>query len=414
MKRFLFTCSFSFFLAFGFPEEIKAQKDSSRVDTLVQRDSSQQKLNMDAVYNRPFLSIGKSPVAVGGYAEANIQHVTNDGIPSGFSFQARRFTLFLSSTVTRKIKFLTEIEFEDGTKEINIEFAACDFEFHPQLNFRAGIVMMPIGGFNQNHDGPRWDFVDRPLVSTTLIPATLSNAGMGLHGKFYFGKLTLGYEAYLSNGFDERIISNPSNRTSLAAGKINPLRFEESNSGTPMASGKLAIRNRKIGELGISCMTGIYNRFKTDGIKTMSPQRASVFALDFNTSLFYKKLDLVAELAQVRVDVPSTYIQDYGSLQHGAFVDLIYCLVQKPMLGWQNARINAGVRLEYVDYNLGVFRETQTRIGDEIFAFVPTLSFRPGGSTVLRLNYRYAEHKDLLNNPASNAMTFQFGFSSYF
>jgi len=62
----------------------------------------------------------------------------------------RRLTLFVSSSISKRIKFLTEIEFEDGTKEINIEFASVDFEFAPLLNFRGGIVMNPIGAFNQN------------------------------------------------------------------------------------------------------------------------------------------------------------------------------------------------------------------------------------------------------------------------
>ena len=39
----------------------------------------------------------------------------------------------------KRIKFLTEIEFEDGAKEINIEFASVDFEFAPLAKFRGGI-----------------------------------------------------------------------------------------------------------------------------------------------------------------------------------------------------------------------------------------------------------------------------------
>jgi len=81
---------------------------------------------MDAIYNLPFLSLGKSPIAIGGYLEANTQYAQTDGISDGFSFQMRRTTLFLSSTIARNIKFLSEIEFEDGTKEINIEYAAID------------------------------------------------------------------------------------------------------------------------------------------------------------------------------------------------------------------------------------------------------------------------------------------------
>ncbi|MDO8991685.1 MAG: hypothetical protein Q7U83_01385, partial [Daejeonella sp.] len=34
------------------------------------RDSTRIKLNMDAVYDRPFLQAAKLPVALGGYAEA--------------------------------------------------------------------------------------------------------------------------------------------------------------------------------------------------------------------------------------------------------------------------------------------------------------------------------------------------------
>lgn len=192
---------------------------------------------MDAVYNRPFLSVGKLPIAIGGYVEANTEYAATDGVSNGFSFQARRLTLFFSSTIA-KTKVFSELEFEDGVKEINIEFAAMDIEFHPLLNLRAGILMNPIGGFNQNHDGPRWDFIDRPISATQIIPSTLSNVGFGFHGKYYFNRWIFGYEAYLTNGFDDQIISNSLNRTSLAEGKHNPERFIKSNSGLPMFTGK--------------------------------------------------------------------------------------------------------------------------------------------------------------------------------
>jgi hypothetical protein len=371
-------------------------------------------MNMDATYNRPFLSVGKLPIAIGGYAEANLQHSITDGIGQGVSFQARRFTLFFSSTIAQKIKFLSELEFEDGTKEINIEFAACDFEFHPLLNFRGGIIMNPIGAFNQNHDGPKWDFIDRPLVSTTLIPSTLSNAGFGFHGKYFSRHLIVGYEIYATNGFDERIVSNNSNRTSLAAGKINPFRFEESSNGSPMMTGKIALRNRKIGELGISYLTGVYNQFNVDGFKVDSKRSASIFAIDFNTSLFKDRFFITGELAQLVVDIPSTYIQNYGTKQQGAFLDLIATVVQRPIAGWERAKFNAGIRIEYVDYNQGRFRETNESIGDQQWALVPTIAFRPNGNTVIRMNYRFIEETDLLNTPKSYSSVFQFGISTYF
>ncbi len=391
----------------------KAQTDTS-LFRRIPADTSKQKLNMDAVYNRPFLTAGKLPVALGGYLEANSQYGATDGITDGLSFQMRRMTLFFSSTIAKKIKFFSELEFEDGTKEINLEFAAMDMEFHPLVNLRGGIVLNPIGAFNQNHDGPRWEFIDRPLSATTIIPSTLSNVGFGLHGKYFTRGWVLGYEAYLTNGFDDRIIANDQNRTSLAAGKINPDRFEESNSGEPLISGKLAIRNRKIGELGLSYMTGVYNKWRQDGFILDSKRRASVMAVDMNTTILNGLINITGEAVKVMVDVPETYSQAYGKEQFGCFVDVVGTIVQRPMLGWEKAKLNLALRTEYVDYNEGTFKETGANISDHVWAFVPGISFRPVGTTVLRFNYRYQQETDLLGNPPSTTGLFQFGFSTYF
>lgn len=391
-----------------------AQTDSTKIIQRKPADTSGQKLNMDAVYNRPFLTAGKFPIAIGGYLEANTQYGATEGISDGFSFQARRFTLFFSSTIAHKIKFLSELEFEDGTKEINIEFAAMDIEFHPLLNLRGGIIMNPIGAFNQNHDGPRWDFIDRPISATTIIPSTLSSAGFGLHGKYFADKWIVGYEAYLTNGFDDHVISNAENRTSLAAGKKDPERFEESNSGLPMFTGKLAIRNRKIGELGISYMTGVYNKWKEDGLILDSKRSVSVLAVDFNTSVLNDRLSFTGEVAKALIDVPDTYTQQYGTEQFGGYLDIIGTILQRKMMGWRNAKLNIGGRVEYVDYNQGYFKETEGGIGDDIWAVVPSIAFRPVGATVLRFNYRFEQQTDLLNNPPVNTGIIQFGFSTYF
>ncbi len=400
-------------LLFGVFSAANAQKDSAFIKRVLP-DTAKIKLNMDAVYNRPFLTVGKLPIAIGGYLEANTQYSATDGVSDDFSFQFRRFTLFFSSTIAKKIKFLSEIEFEDGTKEINLEFAAMDIEFHPLVNLRGGIMMNPIGAFNQNHDGPRWDFVDRPISATTILPATLSNVGFGLHGKYFAHNWIVGYEAYLTNGFNDKIISNTENRTSLRAGKSDPDKFEESNSGLPMFSGKIAVRNRKIGELGISYTTGVFNKWKQDGLVLDSKRSATAIAADFSTSQFNNRLYIVAEVAKVFVDVPSTYSQTFGTQQWGGFIDIIGTVVQRKVLGWEKAKLNLGMRLEYADYNIGKFIETGGNIADDVWAVVPCIAFRPVGTTVLRLNYRYQQQHDLLGNPPTKTGIIQFGFSTYF
>ncbi|HRW99701.1 MAG TPA: hypothetical protein P5280_09435 [Cyclobacteriaceae bacterium] len=378
------------------------------------RDTSKIYLNMDAVYNRPFLAVGKLPVSLGGYVEANWQHLGTDGVTEGHQFQMRRLTLFVASSIYRRIKFLSEIEFEDGTKEINIEFASVDIEFHPLLNFRGGIVMNPIGAFNQNHDGPRWEFVDRPVSATQLLPATWSNVGFGLYGKLYKNNWVYAYEAYLTNGFDDTIISNTENKTFLPASKENPDRFEESFNGVPLLTTKVALRNKRIGEVGLSYMGGVYNKFQEDGLTLDKKRRLHVWAVDFNTIIPLTRTYLNTEWTLVSLDIPESYSQQFGDQQAGGFVDVVQPLIRKSIFGFERSVINAALRFEYVDWNRGNFRETGDKIHDDFVSVVPGLSWRPTAQTVIRLNYRYNWQTDLLGNPPSKTAGFQFGCSSYF
>lgn len=397
----------------GIAGVVQAQIDPSLLRK-VQKDTLPPVMNLDAVYNRPFLQVGKLPVAIGGYAEANYQYLQEDGVTEGHQFQMRRMTFFVSSTIASRIKFLTEIEFEDGTKEINIEFASVDFEFNPLLNVRGGIIMNPIGAFNQNHDGPKWEFVDRPVAATQMLPATFSNAGFGLYGKKFTGDWAFAYEAYITNGFDERIIANEENKTFLPATKENPDRFEESFNGSPLFTGKMAFRHNQAGELGLSYMGGVYNKYEEDGLMLDQKRRVDVFAVDFNATIPGTGSFITGEWSWIKVDVPDTYTDQFGEKQQGGFIDFVQPVLKKPMLGFENAVLNTAIRLEYVDWNKGQFKSTGGNISDEFVSIVPAISWRPTAQTVLRFNYRYNWQKDILGNPPSKLAGFQFGISAYF
>ncbi len=378
------------------------------------QDSLKTDMNMDAVYQRPFMTEGKLPIAIGGYLEANSIYSGEEGVSEGLSFQARRLTMFMSSSFGKNLSFLSEIEFEEGGHEINIEFAAMDLYINSALKFRGGIIMNPIGAFNQNHDGPNWEFIERPNSATQMLPATWSNAGFGLHGKFFKEDWTIGYEAYLTNGFDNTIIDNEENKTFLPASKDNSERFEESNGGEALFTGKIALKNAKYGEVGFSYMGGIYNKFEEDGLTLDEKRRLNVYAIDFNTTIKKFGTRLVGEVAFVDVDVPDEYIQEYGESQFGGFLDVIQPVYTGKVLSWNNAELNLAARVDYVDWNDGTIVETGTDIGDELFAITPAISLRPTKQTVFRVNYRYQLQNDFLNNPWAKSASWMLGFSTYF
>ncbi len=405
----------------GLSNHAFAQIDSSLLKH-TETPQQQQKLNMDAVYNRPFLKLNKLPVALGGYVESNYQYLMTDRVGDGHEFQFRRLSLFVASSISKRIKFLSEIEFENDKDEqlegkpmeISIEYAAIDVEFHPLLNLRSGIIVNPIGSFNQNHDGPKWEFVDRPIPATQLLPATFSNAGFGLYGKHFYKKWYWGYELYLTNGLDNTIIDNDLNKTYLPHANENSAKLSTSNSGSPLFTGKIAVRHSAIGEFGLSYMNGVYNKWMQAGIQIDHKRTASVVALDYAGTLNKTKTAITAELAYVNVQLPANYFEQFGSKQYGGFVDLVQPVYKHRILGWEQACVNLAVRVEYVDWNCGTFVGSTQNKADDLWSIMPAISFRPTPATVFRVNYRYQKQRDLIGNPPATTGGVLVGVSTYF
>jgi hypothetical protein len=386
---------------FGFG--LKAQNMSS--------DSLGTSVNKDAIYERPFIQVGKAATALGGYLEGNTNYFVTDGATEGFSMELRRFNIFLYSTIGKRIKFLSELEFEHGTEEINLETALIDFELNPAFNFRAGIILAPIGAFNQNHDSPKWEFIERPLVSTKIIPSTLSETGFGFHGKLFTGDFVFSYETYVVNGLRDGVILNSEGRTFLPAGK-SPEMVGEDNNGTPMFTGRVAVKHRKIAEIGLSYYGGTYNTFKLEGIKVDEKRNLSIYAIDFNSKIM--KLKINGEFVLANIDVPASAGNFNGNKQWGGYIEGVYPILKRSIFKYKSSVINLNLRLEAVDFNVGKFAETRADMGDEIKAIVPGISFRPSANTVIRANYRYHWETDFFGNPPVRTAGFQVGFASYF
>ena len=405
-----------------------AQIDTSLLKVPEHSDTVKTILNMDAIYNRPFLNLGKTPVSIGGYVESNWQYTSTSGISVGNQFQFRRFSLFVSSAISKKVQFLSEIEFENDPSgdpgeirtgaEFEIEYAAVDIQFHPLFNFRGGMILNPIGAFNQNHDGPKWEFTDRPIAMTQLLPDTWSNTGFGIFGKKYAGHWKFGYEFYLTGGFNDSIIDNNQGKTFLPAAKTNLSRFTLSASGEPLYTGKVSLRYDKIGELGLSYMGGVYNTWQIEGATVDDKRRLNVYDVDFNTTIRKWSTNIITEWAWVFVQLPPNYSPQYSHKQFGGFIDIVQPIIKGKILGWDHAALNLAVRGEYVDWNVGKFAATGTRMYNDLWSIMPAISFRPSPLTVLRFNYRHQEQRDITGNTIGAALgptgAFSFGISTYF
>ena len=363
------------------------------------------------LYARPFIaSAGRT--AIGGYLEANAHLQQEEGISDGLSMELRRFNIFLFSSLGARLRFISELEFERGTEEIALETALVDFRLSRALVLRGGILLLPIGAFNQDHDGPRWDFVDRPLVATEVIPTTLSEVGFGVNGRVVPAGLAFTYDAYISNGLGEGVVLNTTGRTHLASGRREGQSGGDDN-GVPAFSGRVALRSSAIGEYGISYYGTIYNVFRADGAAVDRRRALAIVAFDASAELA-GGIAVRGEVAHVRVELPASLVDLHGARQWGMHVDLVYPLLTVRDGAMSGGVVNLTARVEHVDLNVGRFASTGDLIGDDRSAITLGASYRPVSGTVFKVNYRREWARDLLRNAATRSGALQVGIATYF
>jgi hypothetical protein len=152
----------------------------------------------------------KKGVSIGGYGEglySNPSSTLQDGTPSGRDAQLDwlRAVLYFGVKFDDSILFNSELEVEHATTgeggeargEVALEFAYLDFLVRPQVNVRAGLVLVPMGFVNERHEPPTYLGTRRPIVETLILPATWSEIGVGVFGDLG-PKVT--YRAYMTSG----------------------------------------------------------------------------------------------------------------------------------------------------------------------------------------------------------------------
>jgi hypothetical protein len=129
---------------------------------------------------------GASTGPISGYMELHLNDPT-DSAPAVLDFH--RFVLLFTHSFSDRLRFVGELELEhavvEGLEEggeLELEQAYLDFLVHPALNFRAGMLLVPVGIINERHEPPVFHGVERPFVDTVIIPTTWFEAGAGIHG----------------------------------------------------------------------------------------------------------------------------------------------------------------------------------------------------------------------------------------
>lgn len=146
-------------------------------------------------------------LSIGGYGEMLYERFDSeldDGTEATATDQLDflRAILYFGYKFNDRILFNSEIEVEHASSgeegEVSLEFGYLDFLLRPEVNVRAGLLLVPMGFVNELHEPPVFLGARRPDVEQRLIPTTWRENGFGLFGDL--GPFT--YRSYLVNGFD--------------------------------------------------------------------------------------------------------------------------------------------------------------------------------------------------------------------
>src|SRR5258707_3713140 len=145
-------------------------------------------------------------ITIGGYGDFQFrQSSINERADGGGTptFQNTRFVLSLAAVLAEKqnIVFNSEIEYEFGSRELDVEQAYVEWKVRPRFSFRGGIIVPAIGRFNTFHDSYLNLTTIRPLINQFIVPTAYRDAGIGIRGRFKLPhRMKFNYEADLVNG----------------------------------------------------------------------------------------------------------------------------------------------------------------------------------------------------------------------
>jgi hypothetical protein len=342
-------------------------------------------------YDKPFQHRLAGRAVFGGYAEAHWRHERADGAHTEGGFEAKRFNLFANARVSDFVRLAAELEFEEGGREVKLEFAAIDIRLHSAMSLRGGMILSPLGRFNLAHDSPLNEFTDRPLVSTELIGVALSEPGMGGYGQLRTGgESRLTWEFYATNGFGDGVVTTSEAGTRIPAGRGN---FEDNNA-SPALVGRITWSPRIGTELGVSIHRGQWNTHASEGVAFDSRQSLTIAVLDVEAE--WRGVVVQGEAATAAIEVPAGLRGIYASRQAGAYVDVVREFGRGFVRTMPQSSFAAKVRFDVVDFDCLVR-------GDAMQRLTAGLTFRPTQDTALKFDLVRGRDRDQFNNPTERA-----------
>ena len=284
------------------------------------------------------LLLTDSKLVVGGYGEVHYNQPMSGSTYNNGKLDVHRVVMLLGYNFNEKTQFISEIEFEH-VSEVYIEQAFLNYKLNNAINFRGGLMLVPMGIVNEYHEPTTFNGVERPLIDNTIAPTTWREIGVGITGTIL--PASMKYQAYLMNGFNGYNGSAKLNGSKgLRSGRQKGA--ESYISSSPNFAGKVEYFGFRGLNIGLSAYLGktqstLYDGMDKDDNAAIASADSSVvgismFGLDARYSL--KGLQLRGQLYYSSLSNSDEYneftaatngsLNDLGSAMIGYYVEAGY------------------------------------------------------------------------------------------
>lgn len=386
--------------------------------------TSAQVRNTDTLTNAPMNSgqniiagNGDQKVSIGAYAQIDYNQGFNDSTRTNGNLDVHRLVLFLGYKFNDRAQFVTEIEMEHHV-ELEVEQAFLNYRVlknNQFLNFRAGLMIVPMGIINEYHEPVTFNGVERPLVDTKIIPTTWREIGAGFFGSF--DKLSLRYQAYLVNGF-QSYDGTEGLLNGTKGFKEGRQEAGENTINSPGVSGKVDFYGIRGLKLGLAGYNGKTQSTLYDGLSkkdTLANAMADssiigVSAFGFDARYNYKNFEARGELLYVANSNTNKYNKftgnDIGSVMMGYYAEVGYNLLG--FLKTTEEKLILFGRYEFYDTNYKVKGDLEKNDAYAVRVITTGLTYKVSNGAAFKADYQIFETNEK-DSPKANQLNLGIG-----
>lgn len=314
-----------------------------------------------------------SKLTIGGYGEVHFNQPLNSETRMNGELDVHRMVMLFGYQFSDRTQFVTELEFEH-VSELYVEQLFIQHKLNKLINFRAGLLLIPMGIINEYHEPTTFNGVERPLIDGKISPTTWREIGFGLTGNIH--PASLKYQAYIVNGFNGFDTSSKFNgKNGLRSGRQ---KGAYSFMSAANFSGKIeyyGIHGLNVGLSGYfgNSQSKLYNGISKDDNISMAKADSSVVGISMiglDARYSVKGLQLRGQFYSVALSNADQYNRftgknkttpnDLGSLMTGYYVEAAYNVFRN----LENIKTDLTPFIRYEGYNTHAKVPSNIKVND--------------------------------------------------